>query len=181
MMPNRLANAADTVRTGADGGVVYEAVLATPLPQLKLGLRFEGHALSSMDFLESHAAEHAPRTAAARHAAAQLTAYFADPHASLTAPMAEVGTPFQRRVWAALCAIPAGETRRYGELAKTLASSARAVGGACRANPIPLFVPCHRVVAAGGDGGFMGHTGGPALALKRWLLQHERARSGAMK
>src|SRR3569623_74210 len=86
-------------------------------------------------------------------------------------------TPPPQRVRAAPCAIPPGASRRNGELAGLLQSSARAVGGACRANPIPLFVPCHRVVAAAGDGGFMGHTVGPALALKRWLLQHERARS----
>src|SRR3569623_1839148 len=71
----------------------------------------------------------------------------------------------------------AGDARRYGELAQQLGSGPRASGGACRANPVPLVVPCHRVVAVGTAGGFMGHVDGPALALKRWLLQHEQGRS----
>jgi methylated-DNA-[protein]-cysteine S-methyltransferase len=62
----------------------------------------------------------------------------------------------------------------YGELAQRLKSSARAVGNACRRNPIAIVVPCHRVVAASGDGGFMGKRTGHALAIKRWLLAHER-------
>jgi methylated-DNA-[protein]-cysteine S-methyltransferase len=76
--------------------------------------------------------------------------------------------------------IPAGETRTYGELAKAIGSSARAVGGACGANPIPLVVPCHRVVGAGGSlGGFMGaREEGFELMIKRWLLAHEAARRG---
>jgi methylated-DNA-[protein]-cysteine S-methyltransferase len=59
-------------------------------------------------------------------------------------------------------------------LARRIKSSARAIGNACRANPVPIVVPCHRVVAVNGDGGFMGKRGGRALALKRWLLAHER-------
>lgn len=157
-------------------GAAYDAVVATPLADLKLGLRFRDGVLSCIDFLDGRAAVEAPRSTAARQAAAQLRDYFRDPSRPLELPLAAAGTPFQQRVWAALRAIPAGETRRYGELARALDSGPRAVGGACRANPIPLFVPCHRVVAAGGDGGFMGRRDGPALALKRWLLQHERAR-----
>jgi len=81
-------------------------------------------------------------------------------------------------VWEAMQAIPAGETRTYGEIAAAIGSSARAVGGACGANPIPLVVPCHRVVASGGRlGGFMGaREEGFELAIKRWLLAHEGAR-----
>lgn len=83
------------------------------------------------------------------------------------------GTPFQRRVWQRLRRIPCGQVMRYGELAQELGSSARAVAGACRANPIPILIPCHRVIAATGPGGYMGKTGGQTLAIKRWLLQHE--------
>jgi len=162
---------------GAGVAPDYAAVIATPVAGLRLGLCFAGAALCSLDFLDDRSAIKVPRSPAADAAVAQLRSYFADPQQPLDIPLAAAGTPFQQRVWAALCAIPPGATRRYGELAGLLQSSARAVGGACRANPIPLFVPCHRVVAAAGDGGFMGHTVGPALALKRWLLQHERARS----
>jgi methylated-DNA-[protein]-cysteine S-methyltransferase len=83
------------------------------------------------------------------------------------------GTPFQQRVWQELRAIPAGETLTYGQLAELLGSGARAVGNACRANPCPLVVPCHRVVAAKGLGGFAGERSGKKLDIKRWLLRHE--------
>jgi methylated-DNA-[protein]-cysteine S-methyltransferase len=103
-----------------------------------------------------------------------LARYFTNPRARFDVPLVLDGTPFQRLVWRALRRIPSGRVMTYGELARQLKTSARAVGNACRANPVPLFVPCHRVVAKGGEGGFMGRRGGPALGLKRWLLQHER-------
>ncbi|MFB3116466.1 MAG: methylated-DNA--[protein]-cysteine S-methyltransferase [Gammaproteobacteria bacterium] len=81
------------------------------------------------------------------------------------------GTPFQLKVWQALKTIPFGSVRTYGDVAKELHSSSRAVGQACRRNNIPLFIPCHRVVAAKGLGGFMG--GYRHVERKRWLLQHE--------
>ncbi|MCU7916132.1 MAG: methylated-DNA--[protein]-cysteine S-methyltransferase [Candidatus Thiodiazotropha sp. (ex Gloverina cf. vestifex)] len=83
------------------------------------------------------------------------------------------GTPFQHRVWQALQAIPAGETLTYSALAEQIGSGARAVGNACRANPCPLVVPCHRVVAVNGLGGFAGERCGKKLEIKRWLLRHE--------
>lgn len=155
----------------------YDAVIPTPVVHLKLGLVFQDEALSSIDFLDETVPERGAEDAHARYGVAQVRAYFADPRTPFTLALAPVGTPFQRCVWAALRSIPVGETRRYGELARQLDSAPRAIGGACRANPIPLVVPCHRVVAAGGDGGFMGRVDGPELALKRWLLQHEQARS----
>jgi len=81
------------------------------------------------------------------------------------------GTPFQKKVWRALKKIPYGSVKTYGDVAKELNSSSRAVGQACRRNNIPLFIPCHRVVAAKGLGGFMG--GYRHVERKRWLLQHE--------
>lgn len=107
----------------------------------------------------------------------QLGAYFVEGAAGFDLPLRLQGTPFQRRVWAALRAIPSGRTRTYGELARELGTSARAIGGACRANPCPIVVPCHRVVAANGLGGFAGDTSGRKLAVKRWLLEHEKALS----
>ncbi|MBF0218753.1 MAG: methylated-DNA--[protein]-cysteine S-methyltransferase [Gammaproteobacteria bacterium] len=93
----------------------------------------------------------------------------------LTLPVLPQGTPFQQRVWQAIAAIAVGQTRPYGELAKVLQSSPRAVAAACAANPLPLIIPCHRVVAKNGLGGFIGQRDGKAVALKRWLLQHEGA------
>ncbi len=81
------------------------------------------------------------------------------------------GTLFQKKVWQALQRIPSGAVKTYGDVARELKTSSRAVGQACRRNNIPLFIPCHRVVAAQGIGGFMG--GYRHIERKRWLLQHE--------
>lgn len=105
----------------------------------------------------------------------QLDRYFKDADYRFDIPMQLSGTPFQQRVWQALRAIPSGSVVTYGELAKTLNSSARAVGNACRANPIPIIVPCHRVVSANGLGGYAGDTHGGKLQIKQFLLKHEGA------
>jgi len=92
-------------------------------------------------------------------------------------PLRAAGTAFQRRVWGRIDAIPSGKTRTYGELANEIGSGPRAVGNACGANPYPVVVPCHRVVAADGRlGGFAGNRAGFLLDVKRWLLNHERNR-----
>ncbi len=104
---------------------------------------------------------------------ALLQAYLADPHTPVPLLTPADGTPFQQRVWQALQRIPVGEVRSYGELATELDSCARAVAQACRANPLPILIPCHRVVAANGPGGYMGKTAGEAMAIKQWLLRHE--------
>jgi methylated-DNA-[protein]-cysteine S-methyltransferase len=104
---------------------------------------------------------------------ADLAAYFVDPGHRFKLPLQFTGTPFQRRVWEALRAIPPGRTRTYGDLAAELGTSPRAIGGACRANPCPIVVPCHRVVGATGLGGFAGDTSGHKVEVKRWLLRHE--------
>lgn len=103
----------------------------------------------------------------------QVAGYFADGSKGFDLPLEPAGTAFQQSVWRALQTIPAGETVTYGQLARRLGTSARAVGGACRANPCPIVVPCHRVVARNGLGGFAGDTSGRKLAVKRWLLRHE--------
>ena len=100
--------------------------------------------------------------------------YFENPKYRFDLPMKlVVGTAFQQRVWQALTEIPSGKVVSYGELARRLDTSARAVGNACRANPCPIIIPCHRVVSAAGLGGYGGHTDGPVLDRKRWLLRHE--------
>ncbi|NJA88277.1 methylated-DNA--[protein]-cysteine S-methyltransferase [Rhodocyclus tenuis] len=111
----------------------------------------------------------------AAESARQLKAWLADPRVRFDLPLAPRGTPFQHRVWATIAAIPRGDTRTYGAIAGELHSAARAVGQACGANPLPIIVPCHRVIAAnGGLGGFARAEGGFLLDVKRWLLQHER-------
>jgi methylated-DNA-[protein]-cysteine S-methyltransferase len=100
----------------------------------------------------------------------QLFAYFDRELIAFDLPLAPAGTEFQRRVWAALQRIPYGQTRSYGALAVELGSAARAVGQANAANPIPIVIPCHRVVASSGIGGY---SGGDGLATKRALLALE--------
>ena len=107
-------------------------------------------------------------------AAAQLTAYFAGERTSFDVPLDLDGTEFQRRCWLALATIPYGQTVSYGEQARRLGlgpDSARAVGAANGRNPVPVVLPCHRVVGA--DGSLTGFGGG--LPLKRFLLEHEGA------
>ena len=99
-----------------------------------------------------------------------LDRYFAGERPSpAELPLAPVGTAFQRSVWAKLCEIPCGEALTYGELAKRLHTSARAVGSAVGRNPISIIVPCHRIMGA--DGSLTGYAGG--IERKRWLLAHE--------
>jgi methylated-DNA-[protein]-cysteine S-methyltransferase len=88
--------------------------------------------------------------------------------------MVKQGTAFMNRVWHALEQIPPGETRTYGDLAKSLNTSPRAVGNACRKNLYPLVVPCHRVVSVTGLGGYDGQIGGEKLDIKEKLLAHEK-------
>ena len=83
------------------------------------------------------------------------------------------GTPYRQKVWAELCKIPFGETMTYSELAKKIDSSARAVGNACRDNPYPFIVPCHRIVSVSGLGGYYGQTQGNLMAIKAKLLHFE--------
>ncbi len=109
-----------------------------------------------------------------RAARAQLEAYFADPRVDFDLPLAMPGTAHQQKVWRALQRIPPGQVRTYGELARELNSGPRAVGNACRTNPIAIIVPCHRVVGANDVGGYMGSRTGVGLDMKRWLLAHER-------
>ena len=102
-----------------------------------------------------------------------IVKYFSDNKSKLDLKLELSGTIFQKRVWAVLQKIPAGKVKTYGDVAKQLNSSARAVGNACRANPVPLIVPCHRVIAKTGIGGFSGETNGASIERKRWLLAHE--------
>jgi methylated-DNA-[protein]-cysteine S-methyltransferase len=115
-----------------------------------------------------------PRDALGRRIEAELREYFAGGRRTFQVPVAPEGTPFQQRVWAALCAIPYGETRSYAQLAEAVGSprAFQAVGQANRRNPIPIVIPCHRVLSSsGGIGGYLGEPeGGPGTALKEWLL-----------
>jgi len=151
----------------------YAAVLTAPWSGVMLGVSVHDEFVTSIDFLADNAVAHSASEGVAEETVRQLQAYFRDPQHQFSLPLQPTGTPFQFRVWDALRRIPVGQTRSYGELAQLLRSGARAVGGACRANPIPVIIPCHRVVAAHGMGGFMGVTAGLGLQLKQRLLAYE--------
>jgi methylated-DNA-[protein]-cysteine S-methyltransferase len=150
----------------------YYSTLSTPIGDLLL--TSDGAALTGVYF-EGHAPDAAWREddEMLREAREQLSAYFAGTLTEFTLPLAPSGTPFQMRVWEELNAIPFGTTISYGEQARRLdrPSASRAVGSANGRNPIPVVVPCHRVVGAGG--GLTGFGGG--LDRKKWLLEHEAA------
>ncbi|MPY70048.1 MAG: methylated-DNA--[protein]-cysteine S-methyltransferase [Alphaproteobacteria bacterium] len=101
----------------------------------------------------------------------QLMEYFDGARTGFALPLSPAGTPFQRRVWRQMMAIPYGATQSYGEMAALCGGGARAVGTACGRNPIPVIIPCHRVVATGGRIG--GYSGGGGPATKNFLLTLE--------
>ena len=156
-------------------------VIDSPVGKLLLGARAAG--LTAVYF-EPHApdvsAEWRPADASSVSASAtldaacaQLAAYFTSALTTFDLPLCPTGTVFQRHVWDTLRRIPFGESTTYGELARRIGAphAARAVGAANGRNPLPIIVPCHRVIGA--DGALTGFGGG--LERKHWLLEHERA------
>ena len=150
----------------------FQARLDTPFALV--GIRTEGAALAEIVYLPRSAGTLAPTNALAARACRQIEKYAADPHYRFDLPLKRLGTDFQRRVWDQIAAIPLAQTRTYGDLARLLKSAPRAVGQACGSNYFPLVIPCHRVVAAGGLGGFAHARGGYLLDVKRSLLAHEQ-------
>lgn len=150
-----------------------DAVIALPFG--RMGLFCSPHAVLHLAYLPPDTPLIPPAGALCRELAAQLQAYAEDPSHRFDLPLATVGTTYQQRVWALLRQIPPGRTRTYGDAAAELRSAARAVGQACAENPFAPIVPCHRIVARGGLGGFAHSTAesGYLLGIKRWLLQHE--------
>jgi len=150
---------------------MYDVVVE--FPRMKVAVATQGECISEIRYLPPAAAPMPPRNALAGKAARQLEAYRADPDARFELPLRIEGTPFQQRLWAALRQIPRGRTLTYGELARRLGAEPRAVGQACGDNRLPIVIPCHRVVAANGIGGFAHASRGYLLEAKRWLLAHE--------
>ena len=157
----------------ADG---FQARVRTPFATV--GIAADDRHVTGIRYLAPSVPALAPRKNTIAHlACVQLQAYLEDPRFEFDLPLRLTGTRHRLAVWEAMQRIAAGKTRTYGDLARDIGSSARAVGGACGANPIPIVVPCHRVIAAGGDiGGFMGRREeGFERSIKRWLLEHEGA------
>ncbi len=154
--------------------VIPDAILPFALAgqALSLAIYTDGVALREIDFVAEQPSL-MPRTALAETVVRQLEAYLDDPQRPFDLPLRLVGTDFQRRLWLALCEVKAGETETYGQLARRLRSGARAVGQACRRNPVPIVVPCHRILSQSGIGGYAGQRAGEKLYFKQALLAHE--------
>ena len=158
--------------------LTFDAKMKAPFGVL--GIRTARGVVTDIEYLPKSERAKPPDSALAERAVRQIERYFADPEFRFTLPLAAPATPFRQRVRDALTAIPVGESRTYGELARRLHTAPRAVGGACGANDIALVVPCHRVVGSQGSlGGFMHAVDGDPIAIKRWLLTHEGYRFGA--
>jgi methylated-DNA-[protein]-cysteine S-methyltransferase len=143
--------------------------LSIPSPVGQLTIEESGDRIVAIRWADTPAGNGSPLLS---EAARQLAAYFDGKLRQFDLPLAPRGTPFEGRVWAAMQAIPYGETRSYGDLAHATDSGPRAVGRACGRNPIPIVVPCHRVLARGGLGGY---SGGAGLPTKTRLLALEGA------
>ena len=179
-MTTRVASHSSAPHSPADVHLRRRAALDTPVGRLLL--TEENGALVTIDWINENRSEvngsEAPangrRTPTLPRALRLLERYFAGEPVAFDLPLAPAGTSFQQRVWMAMRAIPPGETVTYGELARRLGSEPRAVGGACGANPLPIVIPCHRVVAANGAGGYSGCGG---LATKARLLALENGQA----
>ncbi|MFZ6656846.1 methylated-DNA--[protein]-cysteine S-methyltransferase [Undibacterium sp. TJN19] len=152
---------------------IFSAIVEAPFGAV--GIRCENQQVSELVYLPPRFQEKAAVDKVAEQAAKQIAAYLHDPDYRFDLPLRQAGTAFQGKVWQAIASIPRGQVLTYGQIAKHIRSAPRAVGQACGANWYPLVVPCHRVTAAGGLGGFA-HTDdetGFHLGVKRWLLTHE--------
>jgi len=153
---------------------MYNAVVTAPFGKVGVQVDAAAGCVREIVYLDDSIPASAPDSALAERAARQIERYLADPAAPFELPLADVGTPFQRRVWQVMCEIPLGSVLTYGALARQIGGVPRAVGQACGDNPFPLVIPCHRVVGASGLGGFSHHGGdGFYPRVKRWLLMHE--------
>lgn len=149
----------------------YDAIL--DFAPCRIGARFTGEALTGLSYLPLGTPLTRNLDQRAKHLANELEHYTRNPTHVFDLLFVPCGSPFQLRVWRALLTIPAGQTLSYGVLAAQLKTAPRAVGQACGSNPLPLVIPCHRVISANGLGGFMHATRGAPLDIKAWLLRHE--------
>ena len=151
---------------------IFDAIVAAPFGGI--GVRVNRAAVDELVYLPASVRPRPATSVLARKVARQVKSYLDDPAFCFELPLAPRGSVFQRAVWGVIAAIPVGATLSYGDVARRIRSAPRAVGQACGANWFPLIVPCHRVLAAKGLGGFASHDDdGFHLGVKRWLLRHE--------
>lgn len=150
----------------------YSGVVSSPLGSI--GFLVQCNKLIALNLLLDTFLLKSPQDQFSQQVVSELEHYFHNPKHSFSLDFQLNGTPFQQRVWQTLQRIPIGETLTYGTLAKQLNSHPRAIGQACKKNPIAIMIPCHRIVAANHLGGYSGERQGRMMDVKKWLLQHER-------
>lgn len=149
----------------------FQFVVDSPIGPL--GVTASQDQVDGVEFLDARSKPFSSDDPFAVKVAGYIKDYFSGCCSDISLPLNLQGTDFQIRVWLVLAKIRPGQVRTYGDIAKELNTSPRAVGNACRSNPVPIIIPCHRVVSARGIGGFAGATSGRRLDAKRWLLAHE--------
>ena len=154
------------------GEDLFSAIV--PAPFGAIGVRMEGGELRELTYLPPQYESKSATDALTKKICKQVTAYLKDPDYVFDLDLPVVGTEHQRKVWKVINSIPRGKVLTYAEVARRIGSAPRAVGQACGANWYPLVIPCHRVTATGGIGGFARHDGGFHQNVKRWLLRHEQ-------
>lgn len=159
--------------TSSQTQTLFAAIVEAPFGAI--GIRVEPGIVRELVYLPLQFGVKAPTDSLSERTARQVERYLEEPDFRFDLPLADAGTAFQRKVWAAISAIPRGEVLTYGQVARLIGSAPRAVGQACGANWFPIIIPCHRVTASGGLGGFANHDDetGFHLGVKRWLLAHE--------
>ncbi|GAB5099176.1 MULTISPECIES: methylated-DNA--[protein]-cysteine S-methyltransferase [unclassified Caballeronia] len=150
----------------------FDAVIDAPFG--KVGIRADERAVREIVYLSAEVESIESDKPLVQQAIAQIRQYFEQPAMRFDLPLGTGGTAFQERVWKGISGIAAGQVWTYGQLAREVGSVPRAVGQACGSNPLPIVIPCHRVVSSSGIGGFA-HTPGDGFFrdVKRWLLAHE--------
>ncbi len=151
------------------------AIIQTPIA--KFGLYAKGDVLIKSEWVLDKRIVRQPETEFLGKIMQQINDFWRGTFLFSSIPMLRQGTEYRIKVMEELCRIPVGETRTYADLAVSLASGPRAIGGACRHNPFPLLIPCHRVVSSSGIGGYSGETIGELPGIKQKLLTYEAFRA----
>jgi len=152
-----------------------EAIFKVQTPAGNLILFMHGDVLSQADWEFAYSPAQIVKATGEHDIQRQLSQYWSAPEKPIHIKLLKQGSDFRNKVWAELCRIPFGETITYSALARRIGTAARAVGNACRDNPFPLIIPCHRVVSVSGMGGYSGQTEGDFMAIKSKLLAFEAA------
>ena len=150
---------------------LFTAIVKAPFGAI--GIRVEREQLHELTYLPPEYEAKPGQDPLSKKVAKQVQAYLKNPDHEFDIDLPSVGTDHQRKVWTVINAIPRGSVLTYAQVARRIGSAPRAVGQACGANWYPLIIPCHRVTATGGIGGFARHDGGFHQNVKRWLLRHE--------